>query len=56
MKIQMYHIQAEPGKIFARKSDNEPLGTDLWLGIEDRAENYIEIDPPAEEAEEGLKG
>jgi hypothetical protein len=45
------NIIASEGKTFARKDDGTVLGTRLWLGKNDSAENYIEVDipPPVEE-------
>ena len=45
------NIIADEGKIFARKHSGEIVARELWLGINDSADNYIEVDEPEEELE-----
>lgn len=48
-QVTLIKLMADEGKTFARKSDGEVLGTVLYLGKFDVAENYEEIDQPIEE-------
>lgn len=52
MKINIVHIVADDGMTFARKEDNEILGTTLYLGINDSADNYIEVPIPEDKDED----
>lgn len=49
--MQLVVLVADEGKTFARKEDNEILGTTLYLGINDSPDNYIEVLIPEELAE-----
>ena len=40
------NIIADNGKIFALKSTGEIVAKELWLGINDSADNYEEVDEP----------
>lgn len=50
--INIVHLVASEGKIFAHKETEEILGSSLWLGKEDSADNYIEVDIPVEQEQE----
>lgn len=36
------HWIADEGKTFIRKEDDFDMGEEIWLGIEDLIENYVE--------------
>ena len=40
------NIIADNGKIFARKDSGEIVARELWLGINDSVDNYVEVDEP----------
>ena len=42
-------MKAQDGKAYKNIHTGEILGNQLWLGRNDKAENYIEIDKPVEE-------
>ena len=39
-------MKAQDGKVYKNTITNEILGNELWLGCNDTAENYIEVDKP----------
>lgn len=41
-------MKAQDGKIYKNIITGEILGNELWLGCNDTAENYIEVDKPIE--------
>jgi len=51
MTIEGRIITADDGKIFALKSTGEVVASQLWLGINDSADNYVEVDEPEPEEE-----
>lgn len=36
------HWIADEGKTFIRKADGVDMGEDIWLGIDDSIDNYVE--------------
>lgn len=45
-------IASDAGKHFVRNSDGLDFGIDIWLGVNDSADNYTEVDLPEPEAPE----
>lgn len=45
-------LTADPGKIFRRIGEEALLGTIIWLGKNDKEENYEEVDQPVEEIDQ----
>ena len=41
-------MKAQDGKVYKNIITGEILGNELWLGCNDTAENYIEVDKPIE--------
>ena len=41
-------MKAQDGKVYKNILTGEILGNELWLGCNDTAENYIEVDKPIE--------
>ena len=41
-------MKAQNGKVYKNIITGEILGYELWLGCNDTAENYIEVDKPIE--------
>lgn len=41
-------MKAQNGKVYKNIITGEILGNELWLGCNDTAENYIEVDKPIE--------
>ena len=39
-------MKAQDGKVYKNNITGEILGNELWLGCNDTAENYIEIEKP----------
>ena len=39
-------MKAQEGKVYKNIATGEILGNELWLGCNDTAENYIEVDKP----------
>ena len=39
-------MKAQEGKVYKNIITGEILGNELWLGCNDTAENYIEVDKP----------
>jgi len=39
-------VKAQDGKVYKNIITNEILGDELWLGCNDKKENYIEVDKP----------
>ena len=37
-------MKAQDGKVYKNTITNEILGNEIWLGCDDKAENYIEVD------------
>lgn len=52
IKATVVRLVADDGKVFSRVADGEVLGPELWLGSEDRPDNYQEIDYLEPETEE----
>lgn len=44
-------LNAEDGYELVRKSDNENVGSSIWLHDDDSRDNYTEIEAPQEESE-----
>lgn len=38
------HWIADEGKTFIRVADNEDMGNEIYLGVEDVIENYTEVE------------
>lgn len=51
-QVILVKLEADEGKIFAKKETNEVLGSTLILGKNDSADNYIEVDKPISTEEE----
>ena len=47
-KVELTELIANEGKLIARKEDGAIMGERLYLGIQDKKSNYIEVDKPAE--------
>ena len=47
--IKLTKIIAEEGKIFQNKETGDTYGSEMYLGFNDNADNYIEIDAPETE-------
>jgi len=39
-------VKAQDGKVYKNIVTGEILGNEIWLGCNDTAENYIEVDKP----------
>ena len=39
-------MKAQDGKVYKHIATGEILGNEIWLGCNDTAENYIEVDKP----------
>ena len=39
-------MKAQEGKVYKNIATGEILGNEIWLGCNDTAENYIEVDKP----------
>ena len=39
-------MKAQDGKVYKNIATGEILGNEIWLGCNDTAENYIEVDKP----------
>ena len=39
-------MKAQDGKVYKNIATGEILGNEVWLGCNDTAENYIEVDKP----------
>jgi len=39
-------LKAQDGKVYKNIVTGEILGNEIWLGCNDTAENYIEVDKP----------
>ena len=46
MTQQGIRITADAGKTFVKKGTDTVIGSEIWLGKGDNAENYEEIDIP----------
>lgn len=42
-------MKAQNGKVYKNIVTGDILGNQLWLGCNDKAENYVEVDKPVEE-------
>ena len=55
MTIEKNKITADEGKIFALKSTGEVVANQLWLGVNDSADNYVEVDEPEDVEQEKIE-
>ena len=47
-KVELTELIANEGKLIARKDNGAIMGERIYLGIQDKKSNYIEVDKPAD--------